>query len=80
MTRVYGLSGLEETQHNLTEQQYDTLTRAVEQGYYDVPREMNAKELADELDISHQALSERFRRGTKNLVNSTLLVDADEEN
>ena len=79
LTTIYGLEDLEEAQHNLTEQQYHTLTTAVEQGYYDIPRETNAQKLADELDISHQALSERFRRATKNLVKSSLLVDEDEE-
>ena len=77
---IYGLEEFKEAQHNLTERQYHALTTAVEQGYYDVPREINAKELADELDISHQALSERFRQGTKNLIKSALLVDEDEEN
>ena len=77
---IYGLEDFEEAQHNLTEPQYHTLTTAVERGYYDVPREINAKEFADDLDISHQALSERFRRATKNLVKSALLVDEDGEN
>ena len=36
-------------------------------------------DLADTLDISHQALSERLRRATGNLIESTLLVDEDEE-
>ena len=80
VTHIYGLGDLEEAQHNLSEQQYHTLTTAVERGYYDIPREINAEELADELDISHQALSERFRRATKNLVKSSLLVDEDEAN
>ncbi|WP_049998562.1 helix-turn-helix domain-containing protein [Halococcus sediminicola] len=79
VTAIYGLGDLEEAQHNLTKQQYDTLTTAVERGYYDIPRGTNAKELANELDISHQALSERFRRATKNLVKNSLLVDEDEE-
>ena len=79
VTRIYGLGNLEEAQNNLTEQQYDTLTTAVERGYYDIPRETNAEELADELDISHQALSERFQRGHRNLITSSLLVKEDDE-
>lgn len=80
ITRIYGVDELEEARYDLTEEQHDTLITGVEQGYYDIPREVNAKELADELDISHQALSERFRRATKSLIRSTLLVDEDEEN
>ncbi|EMA46690.1 helix-turn-helix domain-containing protein [Halococcus saccharolyticus] len=78
--RIYGLDDMEQAQYDLTEQQHDTLTTAVERGYYDIPRGINAQELADELGISHQALSERFRRATKHLITSTLLVDEDEEN
>ena len=79
VTHIYGLEDLEEAQHDLTEQQYHTLTAAVERGYYDIPRGINAQEFADELNISHQALSERFRRAHKNLITNSLLVDEDEE-
>ena len=78
VTNIYGLEELEQSQHNLTESQYVTLTTAVERGHYDVPRKTNAKTLADEFGISHQAFSERIRRGHKNLITSTLLVDEDE--
>ena len=76
--RIYGLEKLEKAQHNLTEEQYHTLTTAVEQGYYDIPRKTDSKDLAEKLDISHQALSERFRRATKNLITTTLLVEDEE--
>ena len=79
VTAIYGLEDLEKAQHNLSERQYHTLTTAVKRGYFEVPRRINADELADELDISSQALSERFRRAIKNLVKSSLLVDEDEE-
>ena len=78
VTRIYGLEDLEASKYDLTDQQYDTLTTGVERGYFDIPREINTEELADELGISHQALSERFRRATKSLVESTLLVEDDE--
>jgi hypothetical protein len=58
----------------LTEEQYEALTVACERGYYAVPRETDLDELAAELDISHQALSERLRRGTEVLVEEALLV------
>ena len=39
-----------------------TLREALAAGYYEIPRETDLKELAAELGISHQALSERLRR------------------
>jgi len=60
----------------LTESQYRALVLARRRGYYEVPREATLGELADELDISHQALSERLRRATGSLIEDTLLVGA----
>ena len=77
VVRIYGIDALEEVRHGLSERQHDTLVTAVERGYFEVPRDVDAKDLAAELDISHQALSERIRRGTRNIVKSALLVDED---
>lgn len=60
----YGLSG----------PQRETLARAVEMGYYDIPRACSTKELADDFDLSDQAVIERLRRGIENLVTNTILV------
>ena len=79
LKQIYGPENFETVRHNLTEAQYETLAVGVEKGYYEVPRETTTKELSDELGISHQALSERRRRATKNLVVSTLAT-VDEEN
>ncbi|GAB3027205.1 helix-turn-helix domain-containing protein [Natronobiforma cellulositropha] len=49
----------------LTEPQEEAISEAYRRGYYDVPRGVSLEELADELDISHQALSERLRRANK---------------
>ena len=59
-------------QFGLTESQFETITQAYEGGYYSVPRRMNLEELADELDVSHQALSERLRRGHETLIENAL--------
>lgn len=58
----------------LTANQRDALVAAQEHGYYEVPRETSARELAEELGISHQSLSELLRRGTGNLIDSTLMT------
>jgi predicted DNA binding protein len=56
----------------LTDEQYQAMERAVEMGYYDIPRRITLEELAAELDISHQALSERLRRANRNLIVDTV--------
>lgn len=62
-------------QYGLTEEQFDALTIACEAGYFDVPRAVDLDDLATELGISHQALSERLRRGHEVLIKETLLID-----
>lgn len=60
----------------LTEVQHETLLLAVDRGYYDIPREVSTQELADELDVSDQAVTERLRRAVRTLVNNTLRTSA----
>ena len=52
----------ETSQSGLTDEQQEALVRAFETGYYSIPRDVTSKELAGELGISHQALSERLRQ------------------
>lgn len=56
----------------LTEAQYEALVTAAETGYFDVPRAVTMTELASNLGVSQQALSERLRRGHKSLIDSAL--------
>jgi predicted DNA binding protein len=60
--------------YGLTPAQREALTLAVEAGYYSLPREISTKELAEEFDISDQAVTERLRRGINRLVSNSLLV------
>jgi predicted DNA binding protein len=41
---------------------------AYERGFFDIPRRATAADLAAELDVSRQAVSERLRRGYAALV------------
>ena len=59
-------------QFGLTESQFETISQAYEGGYYSVPRRTNLEDLAEELDVSHQALSERLRRGHETLIENAL--------
>ncbi|NKE37042.1 bacterio-opsin activator [Natronococcus sp. JC468] len=76
--RLFDTTDESHSQAGLTERQYDTLVAAVDHGYFDIPREVSMQELAEELDISHQALSERLRRAYRSLVTSELDVTPEE--
>lgn len=56
----------------LTDSQYETIALAYDGGYYAVPRRKTLKELAEELGVSHQSLSERLRRGHGTLIENGL--------
>lgn len=60
--------------YGLTPAQRNAITRAVESGYYSIPRKISTRELAAEFDISDQAMTERLRRGITNLVTNTIQV------
>ncbi|WP_323674692.1 helix-turn-helix domain-containing protein [Halorubellus sp. PRR65] len=66
----------------LTDPQRDLLTRAVQVGYFDIPRETTLQELGQQMNISGQAASERLRRGMETLIRETVTEEAlaEEEN
>jgi predicted DNA binding protein len=59
---------------SMTDEQFDALAAACKRGCFDIPRGVDLDDLADELDITHQSLSERLRRGHDVLIEETLLV------
>jgi predicted DNA binding protein len=59
--------------NGLTERQREALVLAVETGYYDIPRRRSTVDLAEELGISDQAVTERLRRAIVALTTDTLL-------
>ena len=75
---IHEMEGKRAGPFGLTAEQYEALTAAREQGYFRVPREIELHDLADELGISHQALSERLRRARDTLVRGALLSDPPE--
>lgn len=64
-TIQYGGTGVSQCQH-------EVLIEAFRAGYYDIPRGLTLGELATNFDVSHQALSERLRRGHRALVEGAL--------
>jgi predicted DNA binding protein len=63
------------TRGDVTQEQHEALTSAIEFGYFSVPREGSIQDVADALGVSDQAVSERIRRGTENLVRDMLAVE-----
>ncbi|WP_394349503.1 helix-turn-helix domain-containing protein [Natronococcus pandeyae] len=61
----------------LTTPQREALACAVRHGYFEIPRRISLEELAAELGVTHQALSERLRRASDTLAAAELGVDAD---
>lgn len=63
----------------LTGSQYEALATATRMGYYRVPRESTLEEVAGELGVTHQSLSERLRRGHETLIQDVLMVESPPE-
>ncbi|MFC4542805.1 bacterio-opsin activator domain-containing protein [Halosolutus amylolyticus] len=63
-------------QFDLSQEQREALIVGLRMGYFDTPSEANLDELADELEISQQATSDRIRRGTKQVLTEALLASA----
>lgn len=80
LVRLSNLSERTPADYGLTPKQYEALLAALDHGYFTIPRETSMEELANELGVSHQALSERLRRAYRALVmtelNGTAVPDA----
>lgn len=73
--RIYRLEEGRQGRFGLTDKQQDTLVAAFEHGYYEIPRQTAAKDLAEELGVSHQALSEQLRRAHEAVVADTVSMN-----
>ena len=69
---VHSLDADSENPHELTDEQYEILVAAHEMGHYDVPRDTTLESVADRLDISRQAASERLRRAHREVIDEYL--------
>jgi predicted DNA binding protein len=74
--RVYTPSEEKNSQQrfDLTEPQHETLRTAVRRGYFEVPRRVTATDLAEEIGVTPQAVSERVRRATDSVLKSVLFT------
>lgn len=74
LAALHGLSPLERgPEYDLTAAQREALVLAFDRGYFDTPREATLEEIAGELDITRQSLSDRLRRGHRRLIGSTIV-------
>lgn len=60
------------SQSGLTDRQYEALTVAFTQGYYDSPRGASTKEIAEELGVSAPAASKLLQRAERKLVRQAI--------
>ncbi|WP_435345792.1 helix-turn-helix domain-containing protein [Haloarchaeobius sp. HRN-SO-5] len=73
--RTYTLTETTERGHrfDLSQEQREALVLATRRGYFATPRETSLADLAEELGISEQAVSNRIRRGNEKILRSVLL-------
>lgn len=62
--------------YGVTDAQREALIHALEMGYFAIPRQTTLEEIADELGISIQAVSQRLRRGQENIFRATISTDS----
>lgn len=75
LLRLYETRAPKLGRYDLTGLQRDALVTALEMGYFDVPRRATLAEVADELGLSPNAVSERIRRSEANPFRSALTTD-----
>ncbi|WP_418285259.1 bacterio-opsin activator domain-containing protein [Halorubrum sp. DTA46] len=75
MIAIREMNGQPAGRYGLTDPQFEALTTAWGKGFYTVPRGAELVDIAADLGVSHQALSERLRRGIDTLIRDTLMVD-----
>ena len=66
----------DESANRLTDRQEEVIRRALEEGYFEWPRDVTSDELAAEMDISRATLLEHMRKAESKLLASAL-EDAD---
>lgn len=76
LTELHALRPLAANQ-DLTDTQREALILAYERGYFNSPRETLLQDIAEELDISQQALGSRLRRGNRRLIEQAHIESAE---
>jgi predicted DNA binding protein len=75
LRQVYEVSNSSQRGHfGLTDEQHEALVAGLECGYFDVPRRATMDDLAADLEISRQAVSEWLRQGHHRLIESAFVI------
>jgi predicted DNA binding protein len=84
LNSIYEMNAERYGRYGLTMEQSEALVVALAAGYFDVPRGVTMDDLAAELGVSRQAVSERLRRAHKGLIRNTMAIghraDAERKN
>jgi predicted DNA binding protein len=78
---IYEMGGATDAdigRHALTEEQHEALRLATKHGYYEVPRQITAADLADAIGVSQSTFSERIRRAQGALNKSVFVISDDD--
>jgi len=72
LRRLGGHQGRDRPADELTERQREVIETAWRMGYYEVPKEVSSKEVADELDLDSSTVAEHLQRAERNLLGQLL--------
>lgn len=72
LRRLGGYDGPEYPLDDLTDRQREVIETAWEMGYYEVPKEVSANEIAAELDLDASTVNEHLQRAERNLLKQLL--------
>ena len=72
LQRIGGYEGPEDPLDELTDRQREVIERAWEMGYYEVPKEVSADEIAAALDLDASTVTEHLQRAERNLLGQLL--------
>jgi predicted DNA binding protein len=74
LLRLYDIQAPKLAQYDMSVRQRDAIVTALKLGYFEVPRTCELSDVAAELDLSVNAVSERIRRGENNMFRSALTI------
>lgn len=72
LQRIGGYDGPDYPLDDLTDRQREVIERAWEMGYYEVPKEVSADEIATNLDLDSSTVNEHLQRAERNLLGTLL--------
>jgi len=72
LQRIGGYDGPDYPLDDLTDRQREVIERAWEMGYYEVPKEVSADEIAVDLEVDSSTVNEHLQRAERNLLGQLL--------